>query len=92
MDADRMPAPVVMTAPVLVGADARPVTAVPRPMPVGTPPGPEYLWRWLPGVGWGWIHKDIRTPVQTAAAPVVAAGRWVRQCVGGVCQLVFVRD
>lgn len=96
--------PVSMPAPaILAGPDAKPVATMPAPMPGSYPPSADYTWRALPGVGFGWVHKDIKTPVQTVVqavthpvrtvAPVVQnAGRWVKQCVNGVCQMVFVRD
>ena len=104
-----MPPAIVMPAPILVGADAKPVfMPIPQAMPTGTAPSGDYTWRWMPGVGFAWVHKDIKTPVQTAAKNVVQAvvrpvqtmapvvqnsGRWVKQCLGnGTCQMVFVRD
>jgi hypothetical protein len=34
----------------------------PGPKPIGNPPGPDYQWRFLPGVGWGWVHRSVPVP------------------------------
>lgn len=32
------------------------------PTPVGTPPGPDFVWQSLPGIGWGWVQKGVARP------------------------------
>lgn len=81
-----MPPAIVMPAPILVGADAKPVfMPIPQAMPTGTAPSGDYTWRAYPGVGFAWVHKDIKTPVQTGVARAVQSTGVVIQRVADVC-------
>lgn len=44
-----------------------------QPQPPGNPPSPDYLWREWPGVGWGWVHRDLVKDAPAAAKPEPAA-------------------
>lgn len=33
------------------------------PTPVGNPPGPDYAWQSLPGIGYGWVQQSAKKPV-----------------------------
>jgi subtilisin len=52
---------------------------------------PEYEWKEYPGVGWGWVHRDVVIPPAAAATVTTAAYQWVTQphpaggCPGGTC-------
>lgn len=50
------PSPKVPTA----SAESQPQPKREAPEPVGSPPGPDFEWRRLPGVGWGWVQKGIK--------------------------------
>lgn len=39
------------------------------PAPLGTPPGPNFSWRYLPGVGWGWVQDVVKAPPMLPTAP-----------------------
>jgi subtilisin family serine protease len=30
------------------------------PLPIGTAPGPDYKWRHLPTIGWGWVSDKVK--------------------------------
>jgi hypothetical protein len=48
--------------------------------PVGTPPGPDYSWRELPGIGYGWLQDSV------AGDPAVVVGPLARLTRKVVCE------
>lgn len=39
------------------------------PAPLGTPPGKDFTWRYLPGIGWGWVQNGVTLPPAAVTAP-----------------------
>lgn len=63
--------PALKGPPVLKGAVVAPAPrpATPKVAPLGTPPGPNFQWRHLPGIGWGWVQDGVTLPPAAATAP-----------------------
>lgn len=50
--------------------------------PVGTAPGPDYSWRELPGIGYGWVQDSV------AGDPAIAGGPLARLTRKVVCERI----
>jgi hypothetical protein len=75
--------------------------AAKAPAPVGNPPGPNFKWKSLPGVGWGWVQDGAESLPRGPVAPPVGCGPggctpkgggvvlpanpFLMPCPGGVC-------
>ena len=50
-----------------------PATPATDPSPIGSPPGPNFRWRHLPGVGWGWVQDGVTAPAAPRSAALAVA-------------------
>lgn len=69
-----------VSGPAPVVRPTNPLTAAPlpaaEPKPIGNPPGPDYRWENLPGIGWGWVqHKGEPAPAPAKPAPAPVGDR-----------------
>lgn len=65
-DPPRLKGPPVLKGTALAPA---PRPTAPKVAPLGTPPGPNFQWRYLPGIGWGWVQDGVTLPPAAVAAP-----------------------
>ena len=71
--------PLVPSQGIAFTAAAAPPVSSLGETPVGTPPGPGYSWRSLPGIGYGWVHDSVGGP-EVVGGPIAKLGRKI------VCQ------